>query len=190
MIYEAKNFEHLLGLAGFSDIALNTHFTLYQGYINNTNKLLDKLSSLPTDSPEFAELKRRFGWEFNGMRLHEYYFGSLTKTPTPLDPASPLHQQIIKDFGTYAAWEADFKATAMTRGIGWAILYFDQQGNRLINTFVNEHDLGHLASCQLILNLDVFEHAFMLDYGTNRADYITAWVSAIDWLAVGERFTV
>lgn len=188
MSYEAKNFDTLLGLAGFSDTALNTHFALYQGYVANTNKLLEKLATLPSDSPEYAELKRRFGWEFNGMRLHEYYFGAMTKSPSPLDTASPLYQQIIKDFGSYENWEADFKATAAMRGIGWAILYFDPLANRLINVFVNEHDLGHLASCQLILNLDVFEHAFLIDYGTKRADYINAFMPAINWPVVAQRF--
>lgn len=121
------------------------------------------------------------------MRLHEYYFEALTKEPTPLDPASPLAAELTQNFGSVEAWEADFKATAMTRGIGWAILYKDPITNRLFNTWINEHDLGHLAGCQVILNIDVFEHAFMLDYGTARADYITAFTAAIDWNKVASR---
>jgi Fe-Mn family superoxide dismutase len=188
MTYIAKDYSNLIGLAGFSDTALNTHFTLYQGYVSNTNKLLEKLPTLPTDSPEYAELKRRFGWEFNGMRLHEYYFGAMTKTYAPLDPTSKLYQKIVTDFGSYEAWETDFRATATMRGIGWAILYYDQAGDKLINTWVNEHDLGHLASCQLLLNLDVFEHAFLIDYNTKRADYINAFMGVIDWSVVASRF--
>lgn len=121
------------------------------------------------------------------MRLHEYYFEALTKTPSSLDPTSSLATEINNSFGSYEAWETDFKATAMTRGIGWAILYRDPQTGRLFNTWINEHDLGHLANCQVILNIDVFEHAFMLDYGTARADYIAAFMAAIDWNKVSGR---
>jgi len=191
-MYQVQNFDHLLGLPGFSDNALTTHFALYQGYVNNANKLSDALAAMLKDgkagTPEYAELKRRFGWEFNGMRLHEYHFGAMTKTPSPLEPGSPLHQQIVKDFGSFDVWQQDFVATAAMRGIGWAILYHDQMAGRLFNAWVNEHDLGHLAGVPLLLNLDVFEHAFMLDYGTKRPDYITASLSIIDWGAVAQRF--
>jgi len=186
-MYEAKDFSQSLELPGFSDNALNTHFKLYQGYVANTNKLADKLKTTAPDQPEYAELKRRFGWEFNGMRLHEYYFGGLSKSPAALQPGSPLHQKITEDFGSYENWETDFKATAMIRGIGWAILYYDPTANRLFNIFVNEHDLGHLAGCVVLLNLDIFEHAFMLDYNTNRTDYITAFMNVIDWSTVAKR---
>ena len=129
MIYKAKNFDHLLGTKGFSDQSLKNHFTLYQGYVTNTNKLLEKLSDLvkqeKTSTPEYAELKRRFGWEFNGMRLHEYYFGSMTKESQTLDSNSELAKKIAQDFGSYENWENDFKATGALRGIGWAILYLD-----------------------------------------------------------------
>lgn len=187
-MYEAKNYEHLLGLPGFSDNALTTHFKLYEGYVKNTNKLIEELKTVAADSPQYAEMKRRFGWEFNGMRLHEYHFEALTKTSVMHGEDSPLHQQLVKDFGSHEAWEADFKATAAMRGIGWAILYWDPIGKKLFNVWVNEHDLGHFANCHIILNLDVFEHAFMLDYGTNRADYIAAFIAAIDWDKAEERF--
>jgi Fe-Mn family superoxide dismutase len=191
-MYQAQNFDHLLGLPGLSDNALNTHFALYQGYINNVNKLSDLLASAlggdKTATPEYAELKRRFGWEFNGMRLHEYFFGAMTKTPSPLAPDSPLYQQVVKDFGSFEAWQKDFIATATMRGIGWAILYYDPLSGHLCNVWVNEHDLGHLAGAPVLLNLDVFEHAFMLDYGTKRADYVAAFMPLIDWAMVSGRF--
>lgn len=187
MTYSPQDFTPLLGLPGFSDNALTTHFKLYEGYVTNTNKLTDSLAALTPSSPEYNELKRRFGWEFNGMRLHEFYFASLSKTPTTLGLDSKLAQQINQDFGSMEAWEADFKATAMTRGIGWAILYHDPIANRLFNVWINEHDTGHLANCHIILNIDVFEHAFMPDYGTARADYIAAFMAAIDWTKVASR---
>ena len=134
MKYEAKNYDHLLGTAGFSDNALKLHFTLYQGYVINTNKLLDTFSMLgkegKTGTPEFAELKRRFGWEFNGMRLHEYYFGAMKKGGSELDMNSKLVAKMKEDFGSFDAWLAEFKATALSRGIGWSILYYDQLESR------------------------------------------------------------
>jgi Fe-Mn family superoxide dismutase len=187
MNYAAQDFTHLLGLAGFSDNALNTHFKLYEGYVTNTNKLVEQLAAATPSSPEYNELKRRFGWEFNGMRLHEFYFEALTKEPMSFDSSSKLASELTQNFGSYEAWEADFKATAMTRGIGWAILYRDPNSGRLFNTWINEHDLGHLAGCQIILNIDVFEHAFMLDYGVARADYIAAFMAAVDWNKVANR---
>ncbi len=181
MPYEPKNFDQLLGTAGFSDALLKNHFTLYQGYVTNTNKLLDLLKTVAAGTPEFAELKRRFGWEFNGMRLHELYFGNMTKGGKALDKNSKLFKQIVADFGSYENWEKDFKATGAMRGIGWALLYFDTAAKRLLNCWVNEHDVGHLAGATPILIMDVFEHAFMLDYGLKRADYIEAFFKAIDW---------
>jgi superoxide dismutase, Fe-Mn family len=187
MAYSTTDYSHLLGLQGFSDTALNTHLKLYGGYVANTNKLLEKLPQLAPDSPEYAELKRRFGWEFNGMRLHEHYFEAMSKTPAALNPASALYKQIVQDFGSHETWLADFKATASVRGIGWAILYHDMRAKKLINAFVNEHDAGHLSGCRLLLNLDIFEHAFLIDYGTNRAEYIEAFMNAVDWSVVEQR---
>jgi Fe-Mn family superoxide dismutase len=192
MQYEAENFDYLLGLEGFSDNALKTHFALYQGYVNNVNKIIEQLKKLSeqgmADSIEYAELERRFGWEFNGMRLHEYYFGSLSKEPKAIDESSNLYKKIEKDFGSFENWEKSFRLTALKRGIGWAILYFDQKKDKLLNVWVNEHDVGHLSGCFPILNIDVFEHAFMIDYGTKRGDYIDAFMKAIDWSKVSERF--
>jgi len=189
MPYVPQNFDHLLGTAGFSDQLLKNHFTLYQGYVTNTNKLSDELAALMKDgkagTPQYAEMKRRFGWEFDGMRLHEYYFGNMCKQS--IVPSSEFIERIAKDFGSYEAWEKDFKATGSMRGIGWAVLYHDQLADRLFNVWVNEHDVGHFAGCTPTLIMDVFEHAFMLDYGTKRADYIEAFMKAIDWEAVEKR---
>ncbi len=192
MAYEAKNFEHLLGAEGFSETLLKNHFTLYQGYVTNTNKLSDILGQMAKDGktavPEYAELKRRFGWEFNGMRLHEYYFANMKKGGNPLDPSSKLGQKINQEFGSYETWLKDFKATGTMRGIGWVVLSQDIPGQRLFNTWVNEHDLGLLAGSKPILIMDVFEHAFMIDYGLKRADYIEAYFKAADWSEAEKRF--
>lgn len=192
MAYESKNYEHLLGTKGFSDILLKNHFTLYQGYVTNTNKLVDTMMTMVKDSkantPEFAELKRRFGWEFNGMRLHEYYFGNMKKDGSKLNEHSKLHKKIVDVFGSYETWINGFKATGTIRGIGWAILYYDKLADKLYNVWINEHDTGHFAGCVPILIMDVFEHAFMLDYGTKKADYIEAFFNAINWEEAEKRF--
>ncbi|MDD5567107.1 MAG: Fe-Mn family superoxide dismutase [Patescibacteria group bacterium] len=190
-MYEPKDFSHLLGLEGFSEALLKNHFTLYQGYVTNTNKLSDllreHLAADRTATPEFAEAKRRFGWEFNGLRLHELYFGNLSKAPKSLDADSSLAKQLVKDFGTLQDWEKDFKATASLRGIGWVILTYDPIAKKTFNVWINEHDVGHLTGCLPLLVIDVFEHAFMLDYGLKRADYIAAFFRAIDWGSVQGR---
>ncbi len=193
MAYTAKDYSALIGMPGFSEALLKNHFTLYQGYVTNSNKLLDALASLLKDdkagSPEYAEMKRRLGWEFDGMRLHEYYFENLGGK-SPIDKAGPLAARLAADFGSYDAWEKDFKATGAMRGIGWAILYQDPSSGRLINFWINEHDAGHPAGGTPLLVMDVFEHAFMLDYGLKRADYINAFFENIDWQAVEGRLAV
>jgi Fe-Mn family superoxide dismutase len=191
MAHEAKNFDSLIGTEGFSAALLKNHFTLYQGYVTNTNKLIDALGRLlaegKTATPEFAELKRRFGWEFNGMRLHELYFGNMLKGGANLSMSSRLFKKIIEDFGTYENWEKDFRALGAMRGIGWVISYYDSASDKLFNVWVNEHDVGHLSGAAPILVMDVFEHAYMIDYGLKRTDYIEAFFKAIDWKAAEER---
>ena len=191
-MYKAIDYSHLIGLPGFSDILLTNHFTLYQGYVKNVNTLSDLLDELTAagknNTPQFAEAKRRFGWEFNGMRLHELYFDNLTKDAKPLDLKSPLALQLTRDFGDYLAWEKEFQATGALRGVGWAVLAYDPAGQRTFNICVNEHDVGLLAGAKPLLVLDVFEHAYMLDFGLKRADYIAAFFKAIDWTDAEKRF--
>jgi len=190
MAYNAKDYSGLIGMDGFSDTLLNNHFTLYQGYVTNTNKLLDILATMLKEdkagTPEYAELKRRMGFEFNGMRLHEYYFENLGGKGA-LDKSGKLGKKLVEDFGSYEGWEKDFRATAAMRGIGWTILYQDNLTGRLINQWINEHETGHPAGCTPILVLDVFEHAFMIDYGLKRADYIAAFFNNINWGAAEAR---
>jgi Fe-Mn family superoxide dismutase len=188
MAYQAKDYSNLIGMEGFSETLLKNHFTLYQGYVNNTNKLHDLLSSKAKDAtnPEYAELKRRFGFEFNGMRLHEYYFENLGGK-APLDKSGALAKKLADAFGSYDAWEQDFRATGAMRGIGWVVLYQDNATGRLFNQWINEHEVGHLAGCRPILVMDAFEHAFMTDYGLKRADYIESFLKNINWQVVEAR---
>ncbi len=190
MTYNAKDYNRLLGMEGFSDTLLKNHFTLYQGYVTNTNKLMDALNQLlkegKTGTPEYAELKRRFGWEFNGMRLHEYYFENLGGKGG-INKSGKLYQKLVESFGSYEAWEKDFKATGTMRGIGWAVLYQDIPSGRFINFWINEHDVGHPSGGMPILIMDVFEHAYMIDYGLKRADYIESFFKNIHWDEVEKR---
>jgi Fe-Mn family superoxide dismutase len=190
MAYTAKDYGKLIGMDGFSETLLTNHFTLYQGYVTNTNKLIDLLTAMlkegKTGTPEYAELKRRFGFEFNGMRLHEYYFENLGGK-APLDKTGTAAKKLADAYGSYDAWEQDFRATGAMRGIGWVVLYQDNMTVGLCNQWINEHEVGHLAGCRPILVMDVFEHAFMLDYGLKRADYIAAFFKNINWKAVEAR---
>lgn len=190
MAYAAKDYSKLIGMEGFSDTLLNNHFTLYQGYVTNTNKLLDTLARMLSDgqtaTPEYGELKRRLGWEFNGMRLHEYYFENLGG-PGSLNSEGTLAKKLVEDFGTFEAWEKDFRATGAIRGIGWAVLYQDSATGKLINFWINEHDMGHPAGGRPLLIMDVFEHAYMVDYGIKRPDYIEAFFKNINWQAAEGR---
>jgi len=122
------------------------------------------------------------------MRLHEYYFENMTKNKVELNKDSAFYRKIQEDFGSWENWEKDFKSTGAMRGIGWAVLYYDPIAKKLFNTWINEHDVGHIAACPIILIMDVFEHAYMIDYGLKRADYIEAFFNAIDWNVVITRF--
>lgn len=190
MNYQAKDYSSLIGMQGFSETLLKNHFTLYQGYVTNTNKLFEILSSMIKDgrigTPEYAELKRRSGFEFNGMRLHEYYFGNLGGKTT-LNKDSKLVKKLTEQFGSYEDWEKDFKGVGAMRGIGWAIMYQDNTDGRLINQWINEHEVNHFAGCTPVLVMDVFEHAFITDYGLKRADYMEAFFKNIDWGVVDSR---
>ena len=190
MAFTAKDYSKLIGMEGFSETLLKNHFTLYQGYVTNTNKVTDALAVMlkegKTTTPEYAELKRRLGWEFDGMRLHELYFENLGGK-TRLARTGVLGKLMEASFGSYEAWEQDFKATGSMRGIGWVVLYYDVPSCQLCNNWINEHDGGHLAGCQPILIMDVFEHAYMTDYGLKRADYIAAFFKNINWSAAEKR---
>lgn len=189
--YEAKTFT-LQGLEGISQEQLEQHYKLYQGYVNNTNILNDKVAELieggKVGTPEYAELKRRFGFEYDGMRLHEYYFGNMKANGGALSADTRLYKKIEEDFGSYAAWENDFKSTGMMRGIGWAILYQDPFTGRLQNFWISDHEFGHPAGFHPILVMDVWEHAYTVDYKpTERKNYVDAFFKNINWQEVESR---
>jgi Fe-Mn family superoxide dismutase len=188
--YIAADYSRLSKLPGFSAQLIANHMKLYQGYVSNTNNLSEKLAVMLADgkekTAEYAELRRHFGWEFNGMRLHELYFGNMGASVTP-EQNSPVYQRIQDDFGSFDVWRKDFAATALMRGIGWAVLYQDNESGRLFNVWITEHDGGHLAGGTPLLVMDVFEHAYINDYQLERAKYVEAFLNVVDWEAVAKR---
>lgn len=191
--YQAKNFDHLLGkIRGLDDALLKMHFKLYEGYVNNTNSVLQKIQNLTKQgqnkSPEFAGLKRILGWEFDGMLLHEYYFENLGGSQ-PLVANDPLMIKMVNDFGSYDQWKADFISTGLMRGIGWVVAYIEPKSGRLINEWINEHDFGHIAGGTPIVVMDVFEHAYITQFALDRNKYIEVFFNNVNWDAVSKRFS-
>lgn len=188
-MYTPQKYENLLGTPGFSDDLLTTHFGLYEGYVKNTNSLMEKLTTLEASSSEYKELRRRLGWEFNGMRLHELYFGGMSKEETSLPDDSALLAKIKESFETGQACHDDFKKAAGMRGVGWVVMYYDKQGDKIINTWIDDHATNHLAGATPLIVMDMWEHAFVKDYNMNKADYLAAYIKAIDWNVAADRFS-
>jgi Fe-Mn family superoxide dismutase len=196
-IYKPKQF-NLSGLTGISDQTLEMHFKLYEGYVKETNNLNEKLAALQANATleeekmaAFSELKRRLGFEYNGMVLHEYYFDNLQAGGSG-DPekASAFRQAAEQNFGSYENWKADFVNVGKMRGIGWAICYQDPTTNRLSNHWITLHEDGNIAGYKPILVMDVWEHAYLLDYKpADKAKYIEAFFSNIAWNAIDGRLT-
>jgi len=189
--YIAKDFSNLQGLDGISDTTLKNHFKLYEGYVSNTNQIIEKLAGMTPEakpSVEYAELQRRLGFEFGGMRLHEYYFSNLVKGGKALDKESQLAKKIDEQFGSFDNWKKHFIATGAMRGVGWAILYYDTHNNSLHNVWVDEHNVNNLPACLPILVMDVWEHAYLTDYQLDRAGYIEAFMKNVNWEEVSWRF--
>ena len=190
--YKVKLFE-LTGLCGLSNLQIETHLELYAGYVNNTNNLTQELDELArsgrASTPAYAELTRRLGFEYNGMRLHELYFENLTPHVAELGKDSVLHERLSSAFGRFESWRRDFVTVARMRGVGWAVLYEDPETGRLSNHWITLHEHGHPAGCRPLLVMDVWEHAFMVDYRpTDRAKYIDAFFANVDWGVVERRF--
>ena len=187
--YELRNW-NLNNLKGFTDKQIDQHLKLYAGYVTNVNTLQDKIFQLIKDgnvgTPEYNELKRRFGWEFNGMRLHEYYFDNLGSES--LDMNSTLAKKIVEDFGSVDNFLLDFKKTGAIRGIGWAILYQDKLTGNLMNVWIGDHHIGHEAGESPLLVMDVWEHAYCVDWlPTERPKYIDTFCDNINWGVVQKR---
>jgi len=196
-MYHVKEF-NLSGLNGISDKTLEMHFKLYEGYVKETNRLTEAIAEILKDGrvdqeemPAYSELKRRLGFEYNGMVLHEYYFSNLKKDGGD-DPArnSAFLQAVKSSFRSYDVWKVDFTSVGKMRGVGWAICYLDPLHGQLSNHWVTLHEVGNVSGFIPVLVMDVWEHAFLLDYKpAERAKYIEAFFSNLNWQTVEERLS-
>ncbi|MEK7128614.1 MAG: Fe-Mn family superoxide dismutase [Patescibacteria group bacterium] len=194
-----KKFEELkfnIGeLKGISKKTIEEHLKLYAGYVKNTNLILEKIPEYESYAKEDAfapyaasEIQRRFAFEFDGMRNHEYYFKSLEGGAKIVQGESHLKKAMTEEWGSVDLWFARFKAIAMTRGIGWAILYYDPINKKLLNAWVDEQHLGHLTGLRWIFGIDMWEHSFYLDYATDKKKYIDAFLENVNWEVIEENF--
>ncbi|MFA6257673.1 MAG: Fe-Mn family superoxide dismutase [Candidatus Paceibacterota bacterium] len=199
MKFEEKKF-NIETLKGISLKNTEEHLKLYAGYVKNTNLIIEKLEEytklseigeplIPGVVYVIGELHRRFGFEFNGMRNHEYYFRSLEGGAKTLSSDSLLKKFIEKDSPSFNLWLDDFKNLAMTRGVGWAVVYYDKETKQLISTWIDEHHLGQLNGLDWILGIDMWEHAFIYDYPTSeKKKYVEAFFENLNWEVIEENF--
>lgn len=187
--FTAKQF-NIPELQGISATTVAEHIKLYEGYVKHANLIQSRIEALAGNADsayELAEARRRFGFEFDGMRNHELYFALLEGGAQALTEDSNLAQKIAMSFGSFDAWLADFKTLAKTRGIGWAILYYDKSTDTLLNSWVDEQHLGHLVGLTPIVAIDMWEHSFVADYQpSGKPQYIDDFMSQINW-GVAER---
>ena len=184
-------------LVGISSKNVEEHLKLYKGYVTNVNSNIEKMSTLSQgmfrDGEDngylIAELFRRFSFEYNGMRNHEIYFNSLSGGPKALNPESELAKKIALDCMSVEIFMMGFKNIAMTRGIGWAVLWYDKKEDKLLASWVDEQHLGQLNGCDMILAIDIWEHAYVYDYPTSeKKKYIEAFFENLNWEVIEQNF--
>jgi superoxide dismutase, Fe-Mn family len=194
-LYKPQQF-NLSGLIGISDKTLEMHFKLYEGYVKATNELTARIAAILADGqvdkeemPAYSELTRRLGFEYNGMVLHEYYFGNMKKGPSgEAARSSPFHAAVERSFPSYQIWRTDFVSVGKMRGVGWAITYLDPKTGLVSNHWIELHETGNVAGFVPLLVMDVWEHAFLLDYKpADRPKYIDAFLANVDWDVVSQR---
>ena len=190
MHYEAKQF-NIPELNGISQETIDLHLGLYQGYVKHVNLINDKIKAFSNDMENnayaIAEMQRRLGFEFGGMRNHEYYFSQFEGGVESLKDGK-LKEMMEVQWGSVENWYKEFVNIAMTRGVGWAMLYIDRTTNQLVQTWVDEQHLGQLADLDIILALDMWEHSYMRDYlPSSKKDYVTAFFNNLNWEVVAGR---
>jgi Fe-Mn family superoxide dismutase len=191
-MFEAKTFS-IPPIEGISQKTIDEHLKLYQGYVKHANLIQEKQKELSADREKNAyvlgELSRRFAFEFNGMRNHEYYFEQLEGGHKEVSMDSPLNVQIAKDFGSVKEWFDSFVALALTRGIGWAVLWYDPISKKLVQNWVDEQHLGHLNGLHFIYGIDMWEHSYLFDYTpAEKRKYIDVYTQATNQEIAARRF--
>jgi Fe-Mn family superoxide dismutase len=192
MTYTAKQF-NLPELKGLSEKQIKVHLALYEGYVKHVNLIMEKLAKLKEADAEgnayvMAELRRRFAFEFDGMRMHEYYFTQFEGEKGG-SPDSALAKAAAEKYGSGENFIAHIKEVAGTRGIGWVVVYYDPTGKTLHTIFVGDHELGQLSGLPIVLVLDLWEHAYMVDYvPADKKNYIDAFFDNLNWTVIEQRF--
>lgn len=190
MTYEPLSFD-IPELDGISKESIDMHLGLYEGYVKHVNLIRDKIAAFSNDPDNngfaIAEMQRRLGFEFGGMRNHEYYFAQFEGGAKEL-PDGPLKSKMEEQWGSVDAWVNRFKTIAKTRGVGWAMLYHDPHTDQLVQTWVDEQHLGQLPDLDIILALDMWEHSYLRDYvSSDKGQYIDAFFKNLNWEAVSAR---
>jgi len=190
--YEEKKFL-IPELKGLSHKQVEEHLKLYAGYVKHVNLIREKIHELEADQEKNAylisELRRRFSFEFNGMRMHEYYFETFEGGAREIPENTPLKKSLAEKYGNFEAWILHMRAVALTRGIGWAVLYYDPVGKVPHTVWVGDHELGTLAGLPIILALDMWEHAYMVDYTpSEKKEYVNAFFENVNWGMTEKRF--
>jgi superoxide dismutase, Fe-Mn family len=186
--FEEKKFS-IPELKGISAKNIEEHLKLYSGYVKHANLILEKLPEYegyikddPGASYTITLLQRRFSFEFDGMRNHEYYFSHFEGGSQAISEDGELKKLIEEEFGSFEKWLTSFKALALTRGIGWAILYYDPKTKRLLNAWIDEQHFGHLTGLSPILALDMWEHSFVADYQpSGKKQYVEDFFENLNW---------
>ena len=185
MTYETKTF-NIGELKGISQQSIDEHLKLYAGYVKNVNHIRTELNNV-NDAYARSEMMRRLGFEFGGMRNHEYYFEQFEGGAKPL-PSGELQEKIEKQWGSVDAFLEHFKTLASTRGVGWAMLYLDRREGQLVTAWVDEQHYGQLADLDIILGIDMWEHSYMLDYPpSEKTKYVDAFFQNLNWEVVAAR---
>ena len=179
-------------LKGISKKNIEEHLKLYAGYVKSANLIWEKLAEYMADTEKNAyvigELQRRFGFEFNGMRNHEYFFKSLEGGAKTLPADSAFKKEIEKDL-PFEKWLGAFKSLAMTRGSGWAVLYWDKKTKQFVAAWIDEHHMGQLNGLSWVLGIDMWEHAFVADYQpSGKKQYIEDFLANLNWEVIEGNF--
>lgn len=179
-------------LVGISEKTIEEHLKLYAGYVKNANLIIEHGLELAKDPGanvyELGELQRRFGFEWGGMRNHEIYFSLLEGGPN--DEAPTLIKKIEEQWDSFDIFLTRMKMLAMTRGVGWAMLYYDKKIDKLLPAWVDEQHLGQLADCRIIFALDMWEHSYVADYQpSGKKQYVEDFFANINW-SVAEKYFI
>jgi Fe-Mn family superoxide dismutase len=178
-------------LVGINAKTIEEHLKLYAGYVKNANGIIEKMAVLDSEKDAYltGEMFRRFSFEYNGMRNHEIYFSSLEGGATAMNPESELGKTLLGLFGSYETFVKEFTALALTRGIGWAVLWYDKKEDKVLASWVDEQHLGQLNGAHMILALDMWEHSYVADYQpSGKKQYVEDFFKNLNWSVVEKNF--